>query len=546
MAPTEATLIDNCAEKVAYICKNFLDVDFFGTATGTTNFLGSSAAHVTRVKAFLTYATFKNDYLSGWNPTATQISAYMGQLRVRTDATSFKTWPPSATYLDILEINMGAWVPSALLQKLDDWTLLYNSITPANFSQVFVPGTTSSTIPALKLYAVSSNTKSDTTTSRPVWLAAMQREFGNSDITQLMIDRTDFTMVQRILLSFIYTTHLYLLLALMEKISSVVTVAVTKASYTATLKPWVDAAFFQLLRINSVSSSQFNLGDDDVKKLTEGLNKRMQTYSNTSQKLQGMDTRIQDLKLGLTTEKDLLAGEQVYKRKSWYFIVSAFVVCVVLLLAGFGTAFVEAESGFKLHLLTWITAAAVIATCVLVFTSKQVLKETFESNINPLATDAVNWSGTDFVQTYVKVVLVELGTYYNDTLNIGLLLRNFKNYGTMNSSLQKEYTYFNNTQTQMSQAQSTVRDQHRVLNLDAKLNVTRMYLILSILVVFLFTLLIHEAADEHPVVQQIALWVSGFFVVMCLVFYIYESTKFVRTDPSKYYWGRPNLDSVKA
>jgi hypothetical protein len=294
--------------------------------------------------------------------------------------------------------------------------------------------------------------------------------------------------------------------------------------------------------VRSILNAMFNMLHQDiatmqlsggvVTSISEGITRRMQTYTNNTDLINDITNDIDDGRITLNQNLSRLTSEQKFEKRAKALSLIAMVVLMLVLGAVGVVVVTPLEKIKKLQVVAVALAASAIGALVLNVTFSKTVTEGF-------TTPGENGSGEYRAATYVSDIL-EIANHflvYNQTMMDGI--NTYRAYGNLNNAMNKEYSFYQGANTRIKNAGAKVKSVYRVSDLEQKQFVTRMQFFLVLSIILSGTALVYVATEDHPSAKPFIFGIGGTLAVFAFVIFLLESTSYVRTDGDKKYWAQP-------
>lgn len=357
------------------------------------------------------------------------------------------------------------------------------------------------------------------------------------------IDNFDFTnndvfVIRRLMLLYELLTNIYISMYLYDK---AVDAGVSNDLQTKVLNIVTNTSRILISLNNNV---KFNNDTGDLSRATiiQNVRNSISSYKENSTKITDTDNKIRDLKISLMRNKNIYEnGKNDRKRMANYekITIVMFVISLLLIIS---------------FAVSPIDRTIKIATCssvlVLLIISAVILDMSYNKHIEGFNTyylpdPNVFNSGADvskkdnMLSLYNQMFHAEALDYLYNTIYLTNLLQTNRAYTTIDASIRREAKYFTEMQSLIENSNNKLAKYSANIYLDAAISSARVTFFVSLGIVIAAAVIAYVMIGDNLQYQPIILGVTGFIIFLILLRYLVEVSKYVRTDPSKFYWKQP-------
>jgi hypothetical protein len=145
---------------------------------------------------------------------------------------------------------------------------------------------------------------------------------------------------------------------------------------------------------------------------------------------------------------------------------------------------------------------------------------------------------------YSYAFLTETLDYLNITLYLGIMLQSSQTYGSVNDTINREISYFRKMATMMDNTNNKLSGGASVNRLESIVGRQRVAFVVQLGVIIVLGMIAYVAMGDQTAYQPYIFAVVGLLVLLSVFIYMHNTTKYVRTDSTKFYWQRPTDLSV--
>jgi hypothetical protein len=154
----------------------------------------------------------------------------------------------------------------------------------------------------------------------------------------------------------------------------------------------------------------------------------------------------------------------------------------------------------------------------------------------------------NYLNYYNAAMMNNVSSYLDNTFTLVTLLETYRAYGNMNSSLQKEISYYTNTVSQLNNAQSKINNVYFASYINT-IDTSALLQLFQILAIVLAASCTSYILTEDLQMQIITNWIIGVtctLIIISFIIYLLEINKHVHTNPVKVYWDNPNQNTFNS
>lgn len=279
--------------------------------------------------------------------------------------------------------------------------------------------------------------------------------------------------------------------------------------------------------------------------LMQNTRQRMQNYNNFVTNITSLDTTVTTGKYQLSTQQKKVAAQMNTTTIVRKFEIAAFIILMVVLFGAAISVFAPLPSTTKIASASFLVIISVIAAFIMhfVYRSKHIsIIESFDaSNASDIPSLMTGVRANDYVNVSNVLsiyYLNSLSNYYTNTMNLSNALQTYRTYADMNTSLQKEQQYYNDTNTQIVNATGKVKSVYKLSFSDQIRRTALMNFFMTMAIVSSATIAAYVAAKEYaPGIGAIVLVIGVTLIIGLFIIFLIELNSRVRTDGDKIYFG---------
>lgn len=494
---------------------NFIS-DYFIASNIQTYYLGKNARNELNtgdgdndvLPILLSYSHFTTMYLSG---TITDTEIYY---KTRTADVWTKSMPTDVAD-DVMEFNMSLAIPTnsitaKLLALLDNIRVTYNLLDDV----------------AIKRYMAQDNT------------LEVNRYALNNSLSTPMTPMTyhKITNITEI------RTHVVNIIPDIDKIdsssSNLLVIRRVLLGYESMIHCYI-ALYTNNQSISDLTNKKFKKMNSDlldratgIGKLQTALTNRVNMYNAQIKTIGTIDKDLVKFRENVEAESDDAISNEGYLKKNtimFLIIMLIFIVCAVSLT---GVLIVQQDKNAspttmaKQKILVGIVfVVSAISMIVVYFVNQMTNVEKFA-----LAEDAPR----------VSEITYTFNTYLEYTINIALLVDNYKRYGDITNAAKKEAYFYDGVNSQLKLRKETLTDKQTQEYRSAKIAQYRVYMLLQILLAVSIFVFIGLYTGPNSIVLTFMI----ITVLIIVYMYLITTNNMVFTDATKLYWGHPTPEML--
>lgn len=277
------------------------------------------------------------------------------------------------------------------------------------------------------------------------------------------------------------------------------------------------------------------LNDTALSDLIAVTQRRVDEYSKSVNVITDLNTNINKGKIVLTNNQEKIKGQNEALKTIKKFELASIIVFCIVLAASCGLLVFPLEYSKKLTfgLVIVVIAIASSFTIGLLFNKANI--KTFEKFAVSAQTLSDDYSR--FIASQNNAFYGLISQYLTGTISNTNALQTYNIYGNVNFALQKEHTYYNNTDKLLTNVNSRMSSIYKISFLDQMQRTALMNFLMSITVITAATIMAYVAVQDYETLSKVVLGVGLTLIVLALIIYILEVTQRVRTDGNKIYWG---------
>lgn len=275
--------------------------------------------------------------------------------------------------------------------------------------------------------------------------------------------------------------------------------------------------------------------DSALSDLIAVTQRRVDEYSKSVNVITNLNTNINKGKIVLTNNQEKIKGQNETLKTIKKFELASIIVFSIVLAASCGLLVFPLEYSKKLifGLVIVVIAIASSFTIGLLFNKANI--KTFEKfAVTP---QNITDDYTRFIGSQNNAFYGLISEYLTATISNTNALQTYNIYGNVNFALQKEHTYYNNTDKLLTNVNSRMSSIYKISFLDQMQRTALMNFLMSITVITAATIMAYVAVQDYQTLSKVVLGIGFTLILFALIIYILEVTQRVRTDGNKIYWG---------
>lgn len=373
----------------------------------------------------------------------------------------------------------------------------------------------------------------------------------NNIITQVIsnkgegIDKFDFMhndifVIRRLMLLYELLANIYIAMYIYDK-SVDANVASTLQSSLLNI---VTNSSIILKTLNENVKFKLDSQDQSRASIIQSIRDNISSYNDNSVKISEIDNSVRDLKTTLMYNKRTYeSGVNNRTRMAKYekIIIVVFVVCLLIMIS---FAIAPIERSIKLAICSSVLLLLIVSAIILdkIYNYNQS-KEGFTNYYLP--DPSVSNSGEtigrkdNWLSIYNQTFHAEALDYLYNTIYLTNLLQTNRAYNKLDSSMRRETKYFVEMQGLIENSSNKLSKYAANVQLDAAVSSARVTFFVSLGIVISAAIIAYIMIGNSLQYQPFVLGFTGLLIFFVLVRYLVEVSRYVRTDPSKFYWKRP-------
>ena len=275
--------------------------------------------------------------------------------------------------------------------------------------------------------------------------------------------------------------------------------------------------------------------DSALSDLIAVTQRRVDEYSKSVNVITNLNTNINKGKIVLTNNQEKIKGQNETLKTIKKFELASIIVFCIVLAASCGLLVFPLDYSKKLTfgLVIVVIAIASSFTIGLLFNKANI--KTFEKFV--VTAQNITDDYSRFIASQNNAFYGLISEYLTATISNTNALQTYNIYGNVNFALQKEHTYYNNTDKLLTNVNSRMSSIYKISFLDQMQRTALMNFLMSITVITAATIMGYVAVQDYQTLSKVVLGIGFTLIVFALIIYILEVTQRVRTDGNKIYWG---------
>ena len=268
--------------------------------------------------------------------------------------------------------------------------------------------------------------------------------------------------------------------------------------------------------------------------------RRVEEYSKSVNVITNLNTNINKGKIVLTNNQEKVKGQNETIATIKKFELASIIVLCVVLAASCGLLVFPLDYSRKLTFALVIVIVAIASSFTIGLLFNKANIKTYEKFAT--AQDIDN-DYRNFLASQNNAFYGLVSEYLTGTISNTNALQTYNIYGNVNFALQKEQTYYNNTDKLLTNVNSRMDSIYKVSFLEQMQRTALMNFLMSVTVISAATIMAYIAVQDYQRLSKIVLATGLVLIILGLGIYILEVTQRVRTDGNKIYWGDLSNDT---
>ena len=557
---------NNIQNVLKYIGTNFVKTTNRTEYTGDISIRGKGLNFVEAI--IKGYSSFTIKYASSLPQASTVTNTtlttdvYIRKLDATSDYTQMTDANITSFDSTTTEINYSKLITGDLLTELNNIKNAYTFLSDTNLSTWKSTSTPSFNV---SNYRVVDSTKKShipyNNTTVKLSIETVLGPLNNFDFVQ-----NDIFMIRRMLLLYELMTNIYISMYLYEKYTPPVSAGpgdrprargvdvsskyITNISNTANI----------LININKNFSISTNETPTERSNIIKNLNKNIQKYKTNSDTINDLDDTVRNQKMELASNQSTYKGARMTTSNTSKYdkiIMSIYIISIIAVVA---IAISPLEKASRLILCGGILVVILLLAVILNNRYNKATegfevedeedeeeevntKEGFDNYYLPtpssLSLGNTVADKTNLLAVYNQSFLSEALDYLNITVYLGALLQSNSTYSNINSTVQRELSYFNQMHDMIDNTNNKLTGAISITELEMITNSARATFFIHVGVILSIGIILYIASGDNPEYQPYLFGIVGLLLVFVIFAYLLKISKRVRTSPKQFYWDRP-------
>lgn len=538
---TIATEIKNT---IAYIGETFVDPNnstpYLGQGLKNVNIGAKSDSELNFVEAIVKgYDSFKARFASSL-PTSATADTISKIMMKNLDGNEYKvlaedTFSPTNT-----EINF-----SKVLNTNGDLLNILNKIKNTyTFLQDETLKKYSSGVPFMvSNYALDENNHSHMmvdNAGKTQFLAKINAVVG--DMSKFDYIKNDVFIIRRLMLLYELMANIYISMHLLD---IAVENGVTDQEVISSLS-WIISNTGSIL-INLNKNFIFT-SDETVparSKIVNTMNQKAQEVRASSDQINALDDQVRNLKMALANNKNLYSSGRHNSGKAMLYekvVLGIFIASLVVIIA---ISWAPIEKSTKLLVDSVVLVVLIVSAYIVDYLYRTKIEGFVGGAGLPGGTKQLNVGITRDQKN--TLMASSNNTYQNEAENflsvsiyLGLMLQSGRTYSGIDASMKREISYFTQMARLVENTNDKVANAAALTRMDAMTSAARITFFVSLGIVLGGTIIAYIMVEENIKYQPYIIGVAGLLILLVAVRYVFEISRRVRNDASKFYWNKPS------
>ena len=296
---------------------------------------------------------------------------------------------------------------------------------------------------------------------------------------------------------------------------------------------------------NIVNNIQYNLqysvgNNDAFNNLLNILENNATQYQSSTNRITNLNNNVTQQKTKLNSYQDKINSQTNSDAIVKKFEIAAIVILCIVLAFSVGLIIYPLEYTRKLTFGLIILVIAIVSSFII-----SVLYN--RSNISTVEKFTAATNAADF-STYVSNTNTTFYGYANQYLQITIknatALQSYQLYNNVNYSLEKESTYYNDTNNQLLNVNARMDSIYKMSFLVENQRTALINFLMSVTVISAATVMAYISVENYHTASKTVLIIGIILISISLILYILEISQRVRTDGDKIYWSHLSSDTA--
>lgn len=291
--------------------------------------------------------------------------------------------------------------------------------------------------------------------------------------------------------------------------------------------------------------------DDDAPtraKISADLNEKAQSVQRSSEQINLLDEKVRDLKSALSSNNDIFNSKYMKSKKAGYYEYAFVGIFILSLIVIIGVSVSPIDRSTKLTTNVFVLLILIVSAYFVdylyrrniegfaVASSGTNLEYGKKQGIVGTVRDKKNDDLAVFDNTYKG----EAVSFLSISIYLALLLQSGRTYSSIDAAIKREISYFTKMSGLVDNTNDKVSNATNLAYLDTMMSAARISFFVSLGIIIGGTIIAYVIIGDNIKYQPYILGAAGLLILIALSRYLYETSKYVRNDASKFYWSKPN------